>query len=789
MSDDEQQYYGGGDDGQGYDDGQYGGGDDGAYGGDDQQGYDDGGNYDEGGDYGGDGQDYDNGEQYEEPEPQEEEEHQEEEVEENHEGEDERQEEDVYPEDDYNDQNEDEHEEQEEHEEEHEEEQPDEEAHAQDVDDVEVLDWSPEDVSSPEDLERLELSGHTLQATDSGDGGGFNVGSMIKGAMDGFGGESGGGGGGFGSIVGTISSMISVGGGSPLSNTFSSGGFSHIAEGLIAKAAHRFLGIDERTGAIIGAIAGNAMFGMGGQGNSLGGLGKLILDNIVSGKFRRKVDPWVSPVAGMPKFNLNFYAERDRCLQSATLFEDPEFPAGDRALFYKTPPDQEVVWKRPGEIVSNPQLIVEGHSRFDVKQGALGDCWLLAAVANLTLRDELFYRVCPPDQSFTDNYAGIFHFQFWRYGKWVDVVIDDRLPTVDSELMYMHSADHNEFWSALLEKAYAKVYGSYEALEGGSTVEALEDFTGGLTENFDLRKTPRETILAMMVRGFQMGGMFGCSIAADPEVKEAVRRDGLVMGHAYSITALHTVQTSHGEVVLVRIRNPWGNSKEWNGAWSDNAPEWDQVDASARPPFEKDGEFWMSFDDFYREFEEMELCNLSAQVMNEINEMTGVDTSQIDKRVSQWAERANDGQWDEQRGTAGGCSNYPNSYYRNPQFGAQFTVTADSVEQDGKVTVIVALLQKYRRELQPQGLDTLPIGFSVYEAPTVGTPLDMHYLRNNKAIARVPVYVNMREVTVRFRVPPGDFVILPSTFEPGQAAEFLIRIYANGALQFGTLQG
>lgn len=147
---------------------------------------------------------------------------------------------------------------------------------------------------------------------------------------------------------------------------------------------------------------------------------------------------------------------RKACLASGTLFEDPEFLADDSSIKYSGKASHPFVWKRPNEIVDDPHFIVKGFSRFDVLQGELGDCWLIAAVSNLTQDQELFHRVVPDDNSFDEEYAGVFHFRFWQFGKWIDVVVDDRLPTYCGRLVYMHSVDKNEFWSPLLEKAYAK---------------------------------------------------------------------------------------------------------------------------------------------------------------------------------------------------------------------------------------------------------------------------------------------------------------------------------------------
>ena len=68
------------------------------------------------------------------------------------------------------------------------------------------------------------------------------------------------------------------------------------------------------------------------------------------------------------------------------------------------------------EICSRPKLFVGGTNRFDVNQGDIGNCWFLAAMANLVENKALFDKVMPKDQPDFDSgrYCGLFKFRFWR---------------------------------------------------------------------------------------------------------------------------------------------------------------------------------------------------------------------------------------------------------------------------------------------------------------------------------------------------------------------------------------
>lgn len=87
---------------------------------------------------------------------------------------------------------------------------------------------------------------------------------------------------------------------------------------------------------------------------------------------------------------------------------------------------------------------------------------------------------------------------------------------------------------------FLRLNGSYEALKGGQTSEAMEDFTGGVTETFDLRK-PGPKLEGIMLKSVARQSLMCCSIEAKANEIEAKLENGLIKGHAYSITSVKRV--------------------------------------------------------------------------------------------------------------------------------------------------------------------------------------------------------------------------------------------------------
>uniref|UniRef100_A0A3Q3G423 Calpain catalytic domain-containing protein n=1 Tax=Labrus bergylta TaxID=56723 RepID=A0A3Q3G423_9LABR len=483
---------------------------------------------------------------------------------------------------------------------------------------------------------------------------------------------------------------------------------------------------------------------------------------------RRKKDGYGTVVNPEKFLNQDFQQLKQYCLIRRVRFVDDMFPPDRNSIGegLLSPTDMaRVVWLRPGKLVPNPSFTVDGVSRFDFGQGLVGNCWFLASIGALTFQTYIFEQVVPLQQRYEEDYCGLFHFKFWRFGRWVDVVIDDKLPTIDGRLIFVHSTDPTEFWPALLEKAYAKVCGSYADMNAGTPAEAMVDFTGGVHVCVQLADPPHN-LWELMCRAGQSKSLMGCGTPQGTS-ENTVLPNGLVQGHAYTVTGVKQVMSQGTPVNLVRVWNPWGQG-EWKGDWSDKSPFWQTVSPEDREmclSVADDGEFWMTQEDFCRFYSDLDICCLCPDFLD--------GTSSC-----HWKTSFYDGRWVAGT-TAGGCMNNLESFWTNPQY----RVTVEKLfgecsAKQGENSMLVSLMQKPDKRNR-RLVQNLHIGFSIFKHETYKGKFPASFFSRNKAVAQTKSYMNAREVMEMMSLEPGEYLIVPSTFTPNETASFILTILSK----------
>ncbi|KAI8621726.1 hypothetical protein BC830DRAFT_1092591 [Chytriomyces sp. MP71] len=530
--------------------------------------------------------------------------------------------------------------------------------------------------------------------------------------------------------------------------------------------------------------------------------------------------------------------------RSRQRFLDDTFPPNDESLFgdalASMPLDCEVVWIRACELAQQPRLFAPGVAS-SVMPGALGNHWLVSAVAAMTIHPSLVARVVPDaiEQDWVndvearkrgnyyhgyhkspDLHPSIFKFRFFQFGIWVEVVIDDYLPcTREGELVYARSRNPSEFWISLLEKAYAKLHGSYAAISSGSPASAFVDLSGNVPEQIDLRSEecmaefleppsssqggnqanqPHAKLFQFLMKETRAKSMISCSIQPQTPASAVANETGLLYGHSYAIIDVVLVKIRMSNmrrraVNLVKLRNPWGADAggTFHGAWAAWSQEWQLVTKRELQRLQlvsdQDGSFFMSFQDFLKHFTTIIVC----RQLDSFN-LAGKSWQYF----SQWSCAAN---------TAGGSIRNPDTFPNNPQFliniheptQIMISIIQNDVtlspEHRGFVDS-VSTLSKLPTLFKQSSNDTL------VATPSLHLPSTIHGVKKpvlnsigftilrveenrkyrvhkfNYEVTAIVPYVDSREIFSRILLDPGRYVLFPTTLDAGYDGDFVVRI-------------
>ncbi|KAL9657108.1 hypothetical protein ABK040_002734 [Willaertia magna] len=507
-------------------------------------------------------------------------------------------------------------------------------------------------------------------------------------------------------------------------------------------------------------------------------------------------------------------------------FIDLQFPANSKSSILSKEDEKRNVemsqlinkingWKRVSEICKNPQLFIEGCETNDVYQGELGDCWFLSACSILSCYPEIINFCITYVPRDCKNGNGKYAFQFYKEGEWKTICIDDYLP-VDKENrpVFAHCKDPDELWLPLLEKAYAKLHGSYSSLIGGRCNDALVDLTGGVSYG-------SIKLSNILVEGEEQVNQFWnvlfnriesknylLSVSCSNRVNNNIKNNnGLLLNHQYAVLDCKAIYNSQSRKIerLIKIRNPWGES-EWLGKWSDNSSDWtDEMKTKLDFKSEDDGIFWMDLNDFLKHWTELDIVRIfnyipfrklkeqlmsksSTNLLKELKNLvvTPAHTYAIPifntnllnelKNKREWNLLTRKGHWSQEDLTNEGYQSF-----NNPQY--LFSCNNTDIDE-----LVISLIQYDKRYKDDLKIQNDAIGLKVFD---IGPITTTNTLNNNKriinqttnckVIAQTECYISgQREASLELKnlIRKGrNYIIMPVTYQAGIETSFVLRTF------------
>ena len=477
-------------------------------------------------------------------------------------------------------------------------------------------------------------------------------------------------------------------------------------------------------------------------------------------------------------------------LKDDEKFEDPQFKADGTSLYYDPlhppvygiPPDV-VNWPRLSEVGSIKGLI-EPVSINEVNggmvQGALRDRWFLCALGLLNTVDKV-KRVLVSSEC-ADK--GIYTVKFFKSGRWRYVHVDDRIPCGrNGTPHFARSINTNEVWVMVVEKAYAKLHGCYEALAGGTLDEAMEDVTGRAIERIAMPSSS-ETLWNDLIDAISREGLVGVCRSVgprrsgDPLNADYLEPDGLVNAHMYTVLEIKhceadaTVEYDYMEKHMVKLTTPWRFGK-WKGRWCEGHALWNEYEPIAEQcgmkeklelgedglPIirEKDAhEFWMEWSDFVGAFDTLLLSREYEK-----------DGSFMSYRGT-WLPGSSDS------GTGGPPTD--GDWPQNPQY--VFDVTEAT-------RFCATLSQEDNRFHKPDPLgreDLFGIGFSIQH---VKGGRRAAKFKAPEIVGGTQAFDTKRQVWAACWLEPGSYTLVPATQPPASVATpLVITMFSDKVLNF-----